>query len=300
MARSGPVTKDASTVALGLAQIRVGAAHPNIASTTSVLTAANSIGALANTKFTGEAEYWKLESGFPMLEDLSIPIRESAKLECSFKEVTPFNLALARGLDPNLGGTKTVAVGGSNATLTTLTPIDQAGLKYGEGTVANKTYTITASGSPVDTFTITASGVTFDSGTNVGGVGEVIEAKVDDVVALRIEADALGLAASWASGDTLTVAFSSYSQPHSGSIGLGGLKAPEYLRMEAVYTYPNGTNHMYIVFPRANVTSSVEVDMQAEDNANVPIAFEAKRADSESAGGNAVWDAMPLGVIYFD
>ncbi len=69
--------------------------------------------------------------------------------------------------------------------------------------------------------------------------------------------------------------------------------------MEAVYTYPNGTNTMIIIFPRANCTTSVEIDLQAEDNANVPLTFEAKRSDSETTGGDVAWDAMTLGRIIF-
>lgn len=191
LTRSGPLTKDPGAVALGLAQIRIGVAATNIASTTAVLLAANSIGALANTKFTGKTDYWKLESGFPLLEDLSLPIRESCILECAFKELSMANLQLARGIDPS----------------------------------------------------------------------------------------------------------DEYSDTN---IALGGLVAPEFVRMEAVYTFPDGLNQMVIIFPRANVVSSMEIDLKAEDAAAVPITFEAKRADSGiTSGGNAAWDAMPLGAILF-
>ena len=98
MARTGPVTKDTTTVALGLAQIRVGVASTHIASTVPRLEAADSLGALANTKFSGNVEYYRLESGFPLLEDAIYPLREAAALECAFKELTPKNVAIARGL----------------------------------------------------------------------------------------------------------------------------------------------------------------------------------------------------------
>jgi hypothetical protein len=197
MARTGPVTRDTSAVALGLAQVRIGDSLANIASTLSVLADTKSIGALASTKFMGNTEYWKMESGFPKLEDIVIPIRESAALECAFQEVTPFNMALANGLAP-------------------------------------------------------------------------------------------------ISGET-----SLYPNNHSGEIPLGGKVAPEYVRMEAVYTYPNGTNTMAIIFPRAQVSTSMEMDLQAEDAVAVPITFEAKRADSLVSGGHAVWNSKPLGVIRF-
>ncbi len=191
--RSGPVTKDTTTVALGLAQVRVGASAANVNSINPVLTSTSSIGALANTKLTAQAEYWKLESGFPLLEDTSLPLREKAALECSFKEITPMNLAFAKGLDATSG----------------------------------------------------------------------------------------------------------YTEVHSGEVPLGNMTAPEYVRMEAFYTYPDGVNEMVIIFPRAQITSTIEIDMKAEDAAAVPITFEAKNADSQVSGGSSVWDSKALGRILF-
>ena len=43
----------------------------------------------------------------------------------------------------------------------------------------------------------------------------------------------------------------------------------------------------------------MEIDLQKEDGAAVPIVFEAKRSDSDVSGGHAVWDSMPLGRIAF-
>jgi len=191
LTRSGPLTKDPKVVALGLAQIRVGVSATYIGDVAPKLLAVNSIGALASTKFVGKTDFWKLESGFPLLEDFTLPIRESAALECGFKELSLANMQLARGIDPS----------------------------------------------------------------------------------------------------------DEYSDT---SIALGGLIAPEYVRMEAVYTFPDNLRQMVIIFPRANVVSSMEIDLKAEDAAVVPITFESKRADSGiSTGGNAVWDDMPLGTITF-
>ena len=191
LTRTGPLTRNPQAVALGLAQIRVGANVTNIASAGPVLLAANSIGALASTKFTGKTDYWKLESGFPLLEDITLPIREACSLECGFKELSIFNLSLARGIDP--------------------TDFDE----------------------------------------------------------------------------------------YDDSIALGGLTAPDFVRMEAIYTFPDNQSQMVIIFPRANVVSSMEIDLKAEDAAVVPITFEAKRADALVSGGNAIWDSMPLGTIVF-
>jgi len=204
MARSGPLTRDVSTIALGLAQIRTGNSKTHIAVVGPILTSSDSIGALASTKFSGSVDYWKLESGFPLLEDLSIPLRESATLEAAYKEISFYNMALSRGLNV-------------------------------EAVVGDDDY----------------------------------EAGVD------------------------------YTKPHEGTIKLGTMKSPAFIRMEAVYTYPDGESTMTIIFPRANITSSAELDLQAEDAAAPSILFEAKRSDGDTAGGNAVHDTAPLGTIVF-
>jgi hypothetical protein len=191
LTRTGPLTKNPQAVALGLAQIRIGASASNITFAVPKLLAAASIGALANTKFVGKTDYWKLESGFPLLEDYSLPIREACSLECGFKELSMANLSLARGIDPD---------------------------------------------------------------------------ELDE---------------------------------YDTSIALGGLVAPDYVRMEAVYTFPDNQSQMVIIFPRANVVSSMELDLKPEDAAVVPITIEAKRGDSGVTGGNLAWDTMPLGTIVF-
>jgi len=192
MARQGPIAKDTSTVALGLAQVRVGSSSDNINDIHPALSASDSLGSLANTRFVGNTDWYRLEGGYPLIEEYVAPIREAAHLECGFREVTPFNMALAYGVDPTDG---------------------------------------------------------------------------------------------------------SYSAVHSGEVALGNRTAPDYVRMEAVYTFPNGSNTMTIIFPRAQVMASIEVDLQAEDAAVVPITFEGKNASSDVTGGSSVWDAKPLGRI---
>jgi len=296
MSRSGPVTKDTSTIALGLAQIRVGAAAANIANINPVLLPAASIGALASTKYTGSVDYWKLLSGFPQLEDMSIPLRETSQLECEFKEITPYNLALARGIDP---------VGAQAATATFLSKVSTAGTTTGAIAVTQDAGPVT------DKFTVAFTSATafdvFGAATGFVGSGTVSVAFAPDNGGdpyFTIPANFFS--GTWADNDVATFqtieykATGAYDGAHSGEIKLGALSAPAFVRMEAVYTYPNGTNHMYIIFPRANATASTELDLQAEDAAASPITFEAKRADSETSGGDAAWDAMPLGRIFFD
>jgi len=194
MARKGPITTDTSSVALGLAQIRVLASAANINKIHPQGSSSDSVGAMASTKFMGNTDWFRLESGFPLIEDYAVPIREAASLECAFKEISPYNMALAYGIDPTGGG---------------------------------------------------------------------------------------------------------YTEVHSGEVQLGGRVAPAYVRMEARYTFPNGTNYMDIVFPRAQPTSAVEIDLQEEDAVAVPLVFESKNASSDVAGGNVAWDDMPLGRIEF-
>ena len=191
MSRQGPVTTDTSTIAIGLMQMRVGVSATHIGDIHPALSASDSIGALANTKFVGNTDWYKLESGFPLIEDFTTPTREGAALECAFKEITPYNLALAQGIDPSTG----------------------------------------------------------------------------------------------------------YDEAHSGEIALGGRSAPAYLRVEGVFTYPDATSTMTFIFPRAQVSANIDMDFSSEDSAAVTVTFESKNASSDVSGGNAVWDAKPLGRI---
>lgn len=191
--RTGPIATDTTAIALGLAQIRIGAASAFIGQRRPILPESASIGALANTKFIGNREYFKLESGYPLLEDASYPLREAAALECAFKQITPANIALSQGLDP-----------------------------------------------------------------------------------------------------------AGYASAHTGTIALGTVSTPAFIRMEAIYTYPDGDNTMTIIFPNAQVISSVELDWATEEPAAVPIVIESKRADGSATGGHAIWNGAPLGLILWD
>lgn len=294
--RTGPVTKDVSTVALGLAQIRVGVSAANVSNPNVCFTSADSMGAMADTKMTSNVEYWKLTSGFPALEDLSIPLSESCSFECVFKEITPRNMALARGIDPFSVGTgfSATAVGAVLSAGGVGDPSKPAGT-FGAGAKAG-TYTITFSSASA--YTVTAFDGTPITGT--GALGSASAFQMGGQPAFTLPA--AFVTGTIAAGDVFRFSISKdgYADNHAGEIALGGMKAPEFVRMEAVYTYPNGINHMYIIFPRANVSSNLEVAFSATDNAAPTVTFEGKRADSEVAGGHAVWDSRPLGRVYWD
>jgi len=194
MARKGPIVKQTSAIALGPAEIRVGSFSANVTNLHAALTSSNSLGAMATTKFAGNSDWFTLETGFPKMADHDICIREAAALDCSFQEITPMNVALAFGYDPN--------------------------------------------------------------------------------------------AAPYA---TMTV--------HSGEIPLGGRTVGVDVRMEAIYTYPNGTNYMKIIFPRAHVIGNVEQDFNDESAQAVPISFQARTADINVSGGSSIWNDRPLGRV---
>lgn len=301
VSRTGPLTRNTSAVALGLAQIRIGNSANNIATATAVLTSTDSVGALGQTTYNGEVELWTLESGFPMLEDYVLPIREQSQLECTFKEISAYNVALARGLDP-----------GSSASATVTEDV------YESTTLGTTTGSITVTdtdGPVTDTFRVFFTSAT--TGTIVGDLtGVVVDfANLSTIIAPANTASTASpqnpyfsipanfFSGTWAAGDVYVFSTTEYSttayDTHSGTINLGNIVAPAFVRMEAVYTYPNGTNTMTIIYPRCNVTSSLNIDLQAEDAAAPPITFSAKRADSDVSGGNAAWDAAPLGKIIF-
>jgi hypothetical protein len=294
---TGPTTKDTSAVALGLAQIRVGNSAAHIATDTGALAAVDSIGAMATTKFMGNIENWKMESGFPLLEDISIPIREAASLECAFRELTSYNVALSRGIDPTAD---------VSATLTPGTAVTAGGGMVGQMTVTD------AGGATSEDWTVVFTSATAIAiyGSVSGHVGDFADLSViiapDNGGNPYFSIPANFFDANWLTDETYTfktTAFvagsSAWADNHVGTIKLGAMEAPAFLRVEAVYTYPNKTNTMTIIFPRANAVSNLEIDFQAEDAVAPTVTFESKRADSAVSGGNAAWDDMPLGAIIF-
>lgn len=298
MSTSGPTTKDTSAIALGLAQIRVGPATPNIAQVGQILAPTYSIGALGKTNYMSKIDFFKLESGFPLNEDMVIPIRETQGFEVTFKEMTPANLALARGIDIFAGYSATVGGGSIKSTAGTVT-----------GTI-----TVADNAGPIN-----EEWTVIFTGANAGQIYGKVTGHVHDFVALDAAMEPANGAndyfsipisfftGTWAADDSYTfyttayqASGSAYTDAHSGQIALGGLTAPEFVRMEAIYTYPNQTNHLYVIFPRCNVVSSISLDFKSETNTDVTMTFEAKRADSGVIGGDAVWDNLSLGRVYFD
>ena len=295
MERFGPVTKNAKTIPLGMAQIRIGKASTNIATPAAVLNSTNSIGALASTKWTSQIDKWTFESGWPLLQDIEYPIREGSIMEAAFHEITPFNMALTRGIDPFGDTSATVTELQSNTsagtTTGTISPDDDGGVSddftfvfdgsggfecYGavSGHVGTGTITVLFepdnSGNPY--FSVPAN--YFDSGFIL-----------DDTYVIRTTAFAAGTTA--------------YANDRSGEIYLGALRAFEMIRMEAVYTFPDGLSWIVFVFPQATAAGNSELDFQKEDAPAVPISFNSKRSDSGIVGGHSTWDDRPLGWVYW-
>ena len=291
----GPITKATSAWAVGLMQIRVGNSSDNIATASAVLTAAHSLGALANTKFVSTVDFFKQESGFPLTEDGVIALRIAAALECGFKETTPYNMALTLGIDP------TASVSAQ--------AIEGIALNSTAGTVdSTKDITADDTGSVSDVWTVVFTGATAGSifGKNTGHVHDF----TDLTSAMAPDNDghpyftipASFFTGTWAADDTYVFGTqaggaATYASTHSGSLALGIMTAPSYLRVEGIYTFPNGTNTMTYILPRVQAVANMEVDHQEESEAVVPVRFEAKKADSSISGGNAVWDNMSLGQV---
>ena len=298
---SGPVTVYSQSWALGLAQVRIGNSAGNIASVVPVLPSTKSLGAMANTKFVGSVDFFKQESGFPLSEDGVIPLRQEAAFEVAFKEITPYNIAIARGLDPTGARGAGVKMGIiHNSSLGTVDAAKAIQVENNAGPI-NETWIVIFTGA-----------TTYECfGLNIGKVqGDDEGTPVDGAVATAFEPlngankyftiPADFFTGTWAEGETYVFSTSAYNaagnnmyaQPQEGLVPLGGLVAPEYIRAEIVYTFPNMATLTYI-FPRAQIAASQEMDFQAEDALANPIRIESKRADSNVSGGNAAWDFSP-------
>ena len=255
------------------------------------------MGAMAKTALTGDVKYWKMESGFPAMEDITLPLSEAAKLDCEFRELSSKNLALARGIDV-FADVDAKVVGGSK--------VSTAGTTTGVITVTN------AGGVVADAWTVVFATATTGSifGKTTGHVVDF--ASLSSIIAPVNGANpyfsipANFFSGTWAGDDVYSFettpyasGITNYSDPHSGEIKLGTMVAPKFIRMEAVYTYPDGVHTMIIIFPRANITSSLDVKLAAEDSSNVPVTFESKQSGSDTTDGHEAWDSAPLGKIIF-
>jgi hypothetical protein len=302
----GPITKNVTSRALGLLQIRVGNSANNISTITPVLSAANSIGALADTKFNASAEFFMQYSGFPKRLDGTVPLSEEAALEGAYKEITPFNVALARGLNPTASvaaqALHDIVINSDAGTRDATKSIAVSGA--GNWAVIDDEW-IVVFRDPASSYAAIETGSIYGKKS-----GHVID--FDDLSAAIEPVDGDGdklfsipadfFTGDWIDGDTyvfgtLAGGDSAYADAHEGSIGLGGLVAPVDIRVEGLYTFPNGIYTMTFVFPRAQVSGNLEIAYAAEDEAAPPIVFNAQNASSDNVAGNAVWDNMPLGRI---
>ena len=291
---SGPVTVYAQSWALGLAQIRIGDSAGNIASVVPVLGNPKTLGAMANTKYVGNVDFFKQESGFPLSEDGVIPLREGAAFECAFKELTPYNIAIARGLDPTAARNAGVKMG--IAMQTVLGTVDATKAITAGNTVGpiNETWVIAFTGATTFIcYGLTTGRVQDD--TADGAVGAVFAP--DNGVQQYFSIPADFFTGTWAAGQTYVFSTSAYNAagnvlygaPQTGTVPIGGMIAPAYVRAEIVYTFPNQATLTWI-FPRAQIAASQELDFQSESEASSPIRIESKRCDDQVSGGNAAWN----------
>lgn len=292
----GPITKNTSLWAPGLMQIRVGNSADNIATIAPVLTSTHSIGALANTKIVSTPEYFKIKSGFPVMIDGIIPLKEDCAAQCAFREISPYNMALARGIDPTASVDPTATA--------------DVAINSTAGTTASSSLSITVSGTGYaainEEWTVVFTGAAAGSifGKTTGHVHDFISLasamEPTDGADKYFTIPANWFTGTWVADDTYVFytsagGTSTYASAHSGSIGLGNLVAPADVRVECVYTFPNGTNTITTIFPRAQVMEGFEFEPGEEDPAAIALAFNSLNASSENDDGNAVWDSMPLG-----
>ncbi len=299
---SGPQTKNSTAWALGLMDIRVGACASNITNIAPVLlTSASSLGAMAQTKFAGAVEFFRQMSGFPKREDGVIPLSEEAALEVAFKEMTPFNVALARGLDPTASRTpiaiEDVALVSAAGTRDAAKAIAVTGVTPEDWAAIDEEWIVY--------FTAATAGEIIGKRTghvhtfaNLTSAMEPVDGSSDKLFSIP----ASFFTGTWAADDTyvfytMAGGATAYSNAHSGNLGLGAMAAPVDIRVEALYTFPNGTNTLTFVFPRAQAETSMEIDFAEEEEAKPTMRLASKDASSANSSGNAVWDAMPLGRV---
>ena len=296
---AGPITKDTSAIALGLMDVRVGPSASNIGTATPVLTSTHSLGALADSTFTASTTFYEHYSGFPQNKDLVLPTQSNQSITCSFEEITPKNLAIAQGIDPSTASSGWVGEGytvvsSTAGTYNTSDEID-GGTDAESDTyrvvfLTATTYSVFSDSRGKLTGDQSGEGLTTAASTFTDGTTELVVVPADFFTG------------TWAADDVFSfyMAQQGYDSNTTGEINLGSLVAPDYVRVEGVYSFPDASRFLYIIFPRAQVkTESEELAFSGDSAANVTISFEATRADSDVAGGNAVWDDAPNGKLLF-
>ena len=298
---TGPIIRHDNAIAMGLFQIRVGRSLPNIGVDTPVLSRADSVGALANTKLMNSKEFKEILSGFPQQVASTIPIKEQLLAEAAFREFTSMNLALAQGLDPLAAVDATAKVLQKHTAAGTFSTQDSKQIAASnDGGVENDRYTV-----------LFTSATTYDvigdlSGHVGSGSKDAEFAPANDDGNARFTIPANALTGTWAEDDSFvfrTTAYQSgdgaFDNPFEGEIGFGAVRQPEKLRIEAVFTFPDGLHGFYVIMPRAHMTSSMELNFAEADEGNIPISIESTSASADVSGGHAVWDDKPIGVLRF-
>jgi len=296
----GPIIRDSKNIPIGLMQIRIHKSSPYIAQTGAVLTATHSIGGMAKTDFMNSVEFKEIVSGFPEVRATMIPIKESFNIECAFREFSPLNFALAKGIDPFADVPATITAGESNTTAGTISGVvvldvdDLGGVVTDEWTVV---------------FTSATAFKVFGKETGYVATGANLTTEVSPAHA------ALGdyfvipanfFTGTWAADDTFTfktTAFeegdTAFATPYVGNIGFGAMAAPKFLRVEGIYTFPDQEHAIQLIMPMAQVTSSIAANFSNTDETNTPMTIGANSASGDVVGGNAAWNDYPLGIMRF-
>lgn len=296
---TGPRTKSPQNIALGLMDIRLGNSAANIGTTTPVLTSSNSLGALADASYTFSKEFYQHRSAFPAVLDLVIPTSGDEMITCSVEEISPYALAVSQGIDPTSAGSAWVGtaysvVSSTAGTYNTADDID------GGADAESDTYRVVF-------LTATTYSVYSDSRGKLTGdqIGEgdttALSTFTDGAVEL-LSIPASYFTGTWAADDLFTFAMmkEGYASATTGEILLGNLSSPDYLRVEGVYTFPDASFDMVVIFPRAMaMTDNGELAFANDASATISMTFTATPADDSISGGNSVWNASPLGKIVF-
>lgn len=86
----------------------------------------------------------------------------------------------------------------------------------------------------------------------------------------------------------------------SGTVPIGDLAGVNYIRLEGVITYPDGTTTTAIIFPRALATIDGDLSFSKDGFASASITFKANISSSDNSSGDVVWNNNPLGIVRFN
>ena len=296
--------KQVDGVMIGEWEIRIGPWEPYIdVETIALNNADHSIGGVSDQAISNTKEFHKIMHDFPQTEAGSIPLSEKLEISLSSREFNPKIIGLAAGLNPFAAVDAAFSEVAKQSAAGTY---DDAEISFDNDGTINDTWTFIFDSATAYKCYGNVTGHVQDGGSD--GLTTAVFAP-DNGTNVYFTLSASFFTGTWAAGDTLVLKTTPYvaaGESLPGEIGSGGeikfgnTLAPVFLRCEGIFTFPIGGTFLYLVIPRCQIESSVELSASPTDEAKAPWVISAKDASSAVSGiSTTLWNDKKMGRMYW-